>query len=162
MPYVMFHAYFPELAEEETRSFTVFDDDAQLPAGSYGLIESYCDECDCRRVFFSVISSRSERVEAVIAYGWESRAFYAEWMGDNDSEIIDGLQGPVLNQMSPQSSHAPAILEMVRNVVLQDSAYVERLKTHYWMFRHHIDTQSTQERKKKRRKSKRKRRTRRK
>ena len=160
MPYVMFHDYFPELAEEETRSFTTLDDDAQLPAGSYGLIESYCDEpeCDCRRVFFSVISSRSEQIEAVIAYGWESRAFYADWMGDDDPEILDDLQGPILNQMSPQSSHAPAILEMVRDVVLQDTAYVERLKTHYWMFRHHIDKQPTRGRQKRQRKSKKKRR----
>ena len=159
MPYVMFHDYFPELAEEETRSFTVFDD-ARLPAGSYGLIESYCDErgCDCRRVFFSVISSRSKQIEAVIAYGWESREFYAEWMGNDDPDTIRDLQGPILNQLSPQSRHAPAILEMVRDVVLQDAAYVERLKAHYWMFRHQIDRPSKRRREKRRKKAKRKRR----
>ena len=159
MPFAPLHDYFPELAEEETRSFTVFDD-ARMPAGTYGLIESYCDErgCDCRRVFFTVISSRSRQIEAVIAYGWESSEFYAQWMGEDDPDMVRDLQGPVLNLLSPQSRHAPSILAMVRDVVLQDAAYVERLKTHYRMFRDQIDRSSNQRRKKRRKKVRRRRR----
>lgn len=140
MPYVPFHDYFPDIAEEETRSFTVLED-PELPPGSYMLVEMYCDEpgCDCRRVFFSVLSSMSKRVEAVIAYGWESSRFYAEWMGDNDPRIIKELKGPALNLSSPQSGLAPAILKVVKDVVLQDQVYVERLKGHYKMFRHYLD-----------------------
>jgi hypothetical protein len=68
-----------------------------LPAGVYEFVELYCDEkdCDCRRVFFMVLSSRKMAVEAVIAWGWESRAYYVQWMGDDDPEMIAEMQGPV-------------------------------------------------------------------
>lgn len=140
MPYVSFHDYFPDIAEQETRSFTVLED-PELPPGSYALAEMYCNEpgCDCRRVFFSVLSSLTKRIEAVIAYGWESPRFYTQWMGDNDPEIIKELKGPTSNLLSPQSDLAPAILKVVRDVVLQDRAYVERLKDHYKMLKHYID-----------------------
>ena len=140
MPYVLFHDYFPDIAERETRSFTMFED-SELPAGSYGLMEMYCNDpgCDCRRVFFSVISSVTKQVEAVIAYGWESPQFYVKWIKDNNPNIIRELRGPVLNRTSPQSKLAPAILKMVKNVILKDQTYVQRLKAHYKMFRDHID-----------------------
>ena len=140
MPFTEFHNYFPDLAEQEIRSFTVLNDE-RIPPGSYGLIESYCDEpdCDCRRVFLTVFSSRSKRMEAVISYGWDSAAFYAGWLRTDDAELIAELRGPVLNKLSPQSSLAPAILETVRDVILQDEAYVERLKRHYRLFRDHIE-----------------------
>ena len=74
-----------------------------IPPDQYALVEMYCDErgCDCRRVFFYVISSSIKDVGAVIAYGWERPEFYARWMGDDDPEIIKDLQGPVLNMCSP-------------------------------------------------------------
>ena len=136
----MFHEYFPEVAKRETRSFTYFVD-SKLPAGNYSLLEMYCKKpgCDCRRVFFSVISSVTKRIEAVIAYGWDSDLFYANWFGDDDPDIIRELKGPVLNLSSPQSSLAPAILKVVKNVVLQDQAYIQRLKAHYKMFKDVID-----------------------
>ncbi len=138
MPYVCFHEYFPEIAERETRTITILEQSSsELPPGEYSFVEMYCNErkCDCRRVFFYVISSLKKDVEAVIAYGWESPEFYARWMGNDDPETIEELQGPILNMGSPQSSLAPAVLELVRDVLLQDELYVERLKTHYRMFR---------------------------
>lgn len=153
MPYTAFHTYFPKIAERETRTVTVLDY-PPLPRGDYALLEHYCDEpgCDCRRVFLSVLSSCSNEIEAVIAYGWESPEFYAEWVGDDDPASIRELQGPVLNRMSPQSRHAPAILELVRDVVLQDRAYVERLETHYRMFRTRVDEKSRRKRDKRKKK----------
>ena len=144
MPYVPFHEYFPEIAEREIRSFTVLEDSADLPAGSYGLVELYCDEpgCDCRRVIFTVISSAAGNTEAVISYGWESLEFYAEWSSIPDPKTIKEMVGVALNPLAPQSDLAPAILEMVRDVVLQDEAYVERLKSHYRMFKERIDSKS--------------------
>src|SRR4029077_7239875 len=67
-----FHEAFPDLAAQETRTITTLAS-AYLPAGSYTFIEMYCDEphCDCRRVFFSVLSSNTLQIETVIAYGWE-------------------------------------------------------------------------------------------
>ena len=145
MPYALFHDYFPEIAERETRTVTLFEDSSwDLPPAHYSLLEMYCDEpgCDCRRVFFYVVSSLTKQAVAVIAYGWESPEFYAEWMEADDAEIINDLKGPVLNLASPQSKIAPLILDMVQEVVLQDQAYIQRLKAHYWMFRHHIDTRA--------------------
>lgn len=142
MPYAFFHEHFPEIAERETRSITVQEKlSSGLGPGEYGFLDMYCNErkCDCRRVFFYVVSPTKREPVAVIAYGWESREFYAKWMRDDDPEIIKDLQGPVLNMGSPQSSLAPAILEIVKDIILQDSAYVERIKTHYKMFRDKID-----------------------
>ena len=36
---------------------------------------------------------------------------------------------------SPQTPLAPALLKLVKEVLLQDEAYVERIKRHYRMFR---------------------------
>jgi len=63
-------------------------------------------------------------------------------MGDDDPEIIAELMGPCLNLGSPQSELARALLDVVRNVLLQDEAYVERIKRHYRHFRTRIDGRS--------------------
>lgn len=153
MPYVCFHEHFPEIAERETRTITILGQSSSgIPPGQYSLVEMYCNErkCDCRRVFFCVISSLKKDVEAVIAYGWESPEFYARWMGNDDPETIEELQGPILNMGSPQSSLAPQVLQIVKDIILQDSAYVERIKRHYAMFRDRIDRKLQLKRRKKR------------
>ena len=153
MPYACFHEYFPEIAERETRTITILEQSSsKLPPGEYSLIEMYCNErkCDCRRVFFYVISLPTKDVEAVIAYGWESRKFYAKWMKDDSPKVVAEWQGPILNMGSPQSSLAPAILQIVKDILLQDKAYVERIKTHYAMFRDRIDRKLQLKRRKKR------------
>jgi hypothetical protein len=142
MPYVPFNEHFPEIAENETRTITISDESALgLPHGEYSLIEMYCNErkCDCRRVFFYVVSPPSKKPLAVVAYGWESREFYAKWMRSDDNKMIKNLQGPILNPGSPQSDLASVILEMVDDIILKDKAYIERIKTHYRMFRDKVD-----------------------
>jgi len=144
MMYVPFHKYFPEIAENETRCLTLFND-PKLPAGSYGLFESYCSEpgCDCRRVFLSITSVEMKQILTVIAFGWESEQFYAEWMGDNDLESIKGLKGPCFNLSSPQSKLAPVLLEYVKNI-LEDKQYVNRIKRHYRLFKKAIESESVE------------------
>ncbi len=142
MPYDLFYSRCPEIAKRETRTITLLGKSQfGLPPGDYSFLEMYCDEpaCDCRRVFFYVVSSRREDPEAVIAYGWESRKFYVRWMGDDDPLVTEQLCGPALNLGSPQSALAPAILDMFSHVLLKDSAFVERLKVHYKLFRDKID-----------------------
>ncbi len=146
MPYAPFHEYFRETAERETRTVTVLPQASLgLPPADYSLLEMYCDEpgCDCRRVFFYILSSLKQDVVAVIAYGWESPEFYARWMGDDDREMLEELRGPILNMSSPQSELAPALLELVKNAVLCDKAYVARLKSHYRIFRARIDNKKS-------------------
>jgi hypothetical protein len=146
MSYAAFHEFFPEIAEKETRIVTIFQSDkSHLPRGEYAFLEMFCDEpgCDCRRVFFFVMSSPKKNVEAVICYGWESPDFYAKWLHDDDPHTITELMGPALNIGSPQSSLAPAILKLVRDVLLRDPAYIGRIKEHYRMFREWIDSKAS-------------------
>ncbi len=139
MPFVPLHEAFPELAEEETRTFTILED-GELPAANYALVELYCDEsdCDCQRVIFSVMSSKTERTMAHIGYGWESLGFYKQWLSFDDPQMVKDMKGPALNPLSPQSEIAPAVLDVVEKVILQDERYVERLKSHYKLFRSRI------------------------
>lgn len=142
MPYALFHDYFPEIAERETRTITILErSSSDLPLGDYSLLEMFCDEpgCDCRRVMFYVVSSTRKDVEAVVVYGWESRQFYAKWFGEDDPVMIDELKGPVLNLGSPQSKLAPAILAMIQRFVLPDQAYLDRVKRHYAQFREEVE-----------------------
>ena len=120
MPDAVFLEHFPEIAERETRTITLLQrSPSGLAPGDYSLLEMFCDEagCDCRRVMFCVVSSHTKDVEAVVAYGWESRDFYAKWMHDDDPDVIDELQGPILNLASPNS-------QLMLPNVIQDSRLV--------------------------------------
>ncbi|MBM4023803.1 MAG: hypothetical protein FJ280_00120 [Planctomycetes bacterium] len=142
MPYVSLQEYFPEVAKQETRSITVFPGSgSRLPPNDYGFLEMYCDEpgCDCRRVLFYVIARSRPGVQAVIGWGWEDVDFYARWMGSGDQTEAARLKGPALNLLSPATDLAPALVDLVRNVLLQDSKYVERIKRHYQMFRENVE-----------------------
>lgn len=158
MPFVLFHEHFPELAERETRTITPLGESEYLPPDMYALFEMYCNEpgCDCRRVLFYVVSSSVNEVVAVVGWGWEDAEFYKRWMKDDDPEIIRGLMGPALNPGSLQSNFAPAIVELIKDVALQDEEYVERIKNHYRMFREKIEGKkpAPHKRKKKRLKKK--------
>lgn len=162
MSYKEFRDLFPDIAKSETRTLTVSEhSDYDLPAAHYTFIEMFCDEpgCDCRRVFFYVVSSLREGPEAVIAYGWGSTAFYEKWMGDDDPLYIEQLKGPVFNLSSPRSGLANAVMELCKNELLNNEEYMERVKRHYQMFRRKIDGKptfkiaSTKSRKKKKKKT---------
>ena len=140
--YELFGARFPEIADRETRSIAVTDNERfNLPEEVYVFHEMYCRErgCDCRRVFFYVTASPHHNVEAIVCYGWESTDFYKEWFKDDDPNWIAEMQGPALNFGSPQSKYAPAILELVKDVLIKDRDYMERIKRHYNMFRADVD-----------------------
>jgi hypothetical protein len=142
MFYAPFYELFPELARRETRSVTI-ENNPSLPDGEYGLLEAYCNEpgCDCRRVMFNIFTPDSPKALAVVAYGWESKAFYADWFGRYDPDIIQQMQGPILNPDSPQSELAPALVQLV-DYVLQDEVYVARLKRHYRLFKQKVNDQA--------------------
>lgn len=145
MFYQPFFELFPHVAERETRTLTTFNH-PELPADEYALIEAYCNEpgCDCRRVFLNVASRRRQKIEAVIAYGWESKKFYANWLGFNDPIVLKQLKGPALNPGSPQSELAPVLLREVTRI-LQDKHYVDRLQRHYRMFKDAVDNKDVKD-----------------
>ena len=144
MPFELLHMRLPTLAEAETRVITVLENNAatgHLPPADYAFLEMFCNEpgCDCRRVFFNVVSSRTEDSEATIAYGWESARFYRNWFKQGTEEDIAMLQGPELNLGSPQSRHADAILRLFIDTLLPQTQYIERVKRHYQLFRATVD-----------------------
>ena len=155
MSYVSMYELLPLIAMEETRTITVLPGNPfGVPAGNYGLLEMYCndEECDCRRVFISVVSSVVKDTVAVITFGWESKAFYAKWfnrggtvklpgMDKFGQYAVRGMHGIHLSNTSKQSKIAPAVLLMVTECALRDNAYVERLKRHYKLFRVKVDEQ---------------------
>ena len=155
MSYVRFYDLCPEIALNETRSITVFPQNVYgLPPGNYGMLELYCNDknCDCRRVFITVMYSETKSEVAVITYGWESKEFYAKWlnlgkdidlsdMDPDDLEDVDDIHGIHLNMLSRQSEIAPAVMQMVSEQLLSDEDYVDRLKRHYTLFRAKIDAQ---------------------
>ena len=142
MPFVPLDDVLPDLGEEETRTLIIPSavPDDPLSRASYTFNEMYCDEleCDCRRVLLYVQSSKRAGPTAVIGWGWESRAFYADWLGDDDDLLLDDLIGPVLNLPSPQSALSQPLLELVKEVLFTDPAYTERIQQHYRLFRERI------------------------
>lgn len=125
----------PGLAERETRSVRIAGR-LDLPDGDYGFVELYCDEpaCDCRRVMIDVLRHDTgwDRIWATINYGWEDLAFYRRWGGRGVNAAQ--LKGPFLDPLNPQTSYSPVLLALFRTL-LQSPEYVERLRTHYLLFR---------------------------
>jgi hypothetical protein len=131
---VPFYTRFRELAFQEMRSATIqgWED---LPDGDYGFLEFYCndDNCDCRRVLIQVIAkSDPTKPWATINYGWESEAFYNRRLGN--PELAKECTRPTLDPLNPQSKYAPALLRLF-GMVVQDTAYVQRLQRHYGLFK---------------------------
>ena len=129
----------PEIAVEETR--TVFLRSHQnIPDGEYAFLELYCDDknCDCRRVAINVISQNSPRIWASLSYGWESLDFYHQWSGDVDDDMDP--RGPYLDPLNPQSSFSEDFLLLFKRVI-EDQKYVDRLKTHYQLFKSALKNQ---------------------
>jgi len=132
-----FFSRFPELAARETRTVKLLEPFAGLPAGEYGFLELYCNEptCDCRRVLFQVCrADRPNKVLATINYGWESEDFYAQWL-HGDRESARELASADLDPLNTQSKLSPALLELFRQILLEDRAYIDRLRRHYGMFK---------------------------
>lgn len=138
MPFVQLASRFPEIAASETRTVTVLGADEELPRGTYGFLESFCDEegCDCRRAFITVVLAGNARETlATISYGWEKESFYRAWASfPLSKEDLEELKGPGLVRFAQQSQHAPALLQYFKMLV-NDAAYRERIVRHYQLFR---------------------------
>ena len=127
-------SHLRNLAIQETRSATVHGW-PDLPDGEYGFFEFYCDEpgCNCQRVLIQVISpTTGAQVWATINYGWESVEFYKK--RGLDEELARECQEATLDPLNPQTKYSSALLQLFKSV-LQDQAYVERLKRHYKLFK---------------------------
>lgn len=139
MPMLSFFAKLPEIAEAETRCITIPGND-RIPAGTYGFVESYCDDedCDCRRVFINVISVKSPEILATISFGWESKEYYDEWFGGMESSMLEDFASPNLALGLRESKYAADFLRLFK-VIIKDKKYVDRLKRHYFLFKEIVD-----------------------
>ncbi|MEJ7678361.1 MAG: hypothetical protein WKG06_10980 [Segetibacter sp.] len=137
MPYVPFYQYLPAIAQMETRVIILPSsiNEFGLPAGEYAFVESFCNECDCRRVFFNVINRDFKEPVAVITWGWESKQFYIKWFGSNDEDAIKEMMGSSLSLMSKQSAISPKVLNLFNTLLLKNNDYTSRIKKHYDLFR---------------------------
>jgi len=134
MPMIPFYTRFRDLAFKEMRSATV-QGRPDIPDGEYGFLELYCDEpdCDCRRVIIQVVSpTTGSKIWATISYGWESVEYYEKRLRSKDA--ARECQGASLDPLNPQTEYSLALLRLFE-YVLQDVAYVERLKRHYQLFK---------------------------
>jgi len=139
---VLFRQYFKEIADAETRSARIFEGHPSgLPPGEYGFIELYCNEknCDCRRVHLMIAAEWSKEPIGMVAYGWETPAYYAKWMHSADNQMAAEMAGIMLEPFFDQSQYAFAAKKLCEEVLLTDPSYVERLKRHYRMMRDHTD-----------------------
>lgn len=132
MYFIPFVEKFPEIANKETRLIRVLWGGFGIPRGVYCFLESYCAKknCDCRKVIINVIDvKRSERgALATIGYGWESAKYYVKWM--HGDLLGKEMAGSYLEVGGQQSEYANKFLARW-NKLVQDRAYVERIKKHY-------------------------------
>jgi hypothetical protein len=142
IPFALFYERCPEIAAEEICTLSIAEElESGVPAGTYALLEMYCDEedCDCRRVLLSVRHLETREIEAVISFGWEERSFYVDWMGEDDPPFIDAMMGPCLHLGPAQGPHADVLLELVAEPLLGDPDFVARLARHYELFRKDVE-----------------------
>jgi hypothetical protein len=90
-------------------------------------------------VVFCVIAKNGMSVQAFIGWGWEDVEFYRRWLRDGSLAEAMEAKGPALNIGSPRTAIGPALVELVREELLADPAYVERIKRHYEMVRAEVD-----------------------
>jgi len=132
MSYRLFHDFYPEIAERETRSATVLNA-ADLPGGEYAFVELYCTDpkCDCRRVIVQVAAKDMPgKILATLSYGWDTAEFYARTL--HNEELAKKATTVTVEWLTPQTKYANALKEVFETII-EDSEYVERLKRHYSM-----------------------------
>ena len=108
---------FEENARKETRTLTI-QGYSPIPDGEYALLESYCPdpECDCCRVLFRVLSRQQERIVSTFSYAFP----------EGNQKVT-----PEREPFGPQSSFTVEVMDLVVAHLNEDTAYVERLETHY-------------------------------
>lgn len=134
---IPFQDLFPDVAGREMLVLHIQQRGLPLPPGEYGFFEWFCEDagCDCRRALLQVISPQHPgRILATINYGWESVAFYTDWM-HGDAEAGRDITSASLDPLNPQSELADALLEGFREYLRRDPYYSQQLQRHYELFK---------------------------
>lgn len=145
MPYTLFAVHFRELALSETRCIECVENNLfGLPADDYMFLELYCPQpdCDCHRTMLTIHAKKRQTIVATINFGWESHAFYENFAGSTEKNLIASLKGPSLSKGNRQSELADKVLQMVCITSLERKSYVEQLQRHYKLFKDKINSQT--------------------
>jgi len=148
---MLFGERFPDLAEKETRTLMLLNEvnEWNLPVGRYIFLESYCNDpkCDCRRVLINVghfrntfpAASDKPKMLATIGYGWETLEYYNKWFGHGKyaapKKVLQAIKGPILEIDGFHTEYSERVLKLFKESMLRDSVFIQRLKTHYSLFK---------------------------
>lgn len=148
MNFTSFFYQFPEFTETEFRCISIIDEAGykDIPVGDYAFDEFFCDTpgCDCCNTMIHVLDkAKPGKPLAIIRYGWQPKAFYYEWMGEQCS-AAEALCGISLDLQSPNNPVSRGFLALYREIIQHDVAYAERIKRHYHLFKAKIAGSSTQ------------------
>jgi hypothetical protein len=143
--FALFYETYPKIAENKTRTVTVFGPDPDsngLPPGQYTFADSYCVDkgCDCRRTMIQIFPETDSGISKQVGFislGWEPLAFYRKWLSFNDEEMVLALKGPAIQPgTGKQNPLSEPLLQLFKNVVLTPQL-IERYKRHYTIVKMH-------------------------
>jgi hypothetical protein len=139
-----FYEKFPGIAENETRSITVFNH-AHIPNGKYVFLEMYCPDysCDCRKASILVLEDNAHKKMALISYGWASMKFYLKWgLSKGDAESLTKGYVDPLGENTKYSSY---FLDIFLNSIKEEPDFKNRLKRHYKLYKNSLTSNDTPE-----------------
>lgn len=109
--------------------------------GEYRFIDTYCSEsgCDCRKSMIQVL--HNDKLVSIINYGWESAAFYKNWMkSDENDATMPSMTGASVDISSPNLVDPAGVLSLF-NALLDDN-WAAKFKLHYKKFKSVINKRS--------------------
>lgn len=134
--YKYLNTILPELVKETT-AFFFNQKTGSFSKGTYALLEMYCADknCDCRRVFLNVVHEETKQFIVQIAFGWESKEFYAKWFGcDEDYSCLEDMAGWEILQ-APLGKKSVEMFELLMSHLKNDKDFIAKTKRHYQAFK---------------------------
>ncbi len=140
MNFERYDLLLPDDAIEESLMLEVEGENPlEIPAGQYVFIESYCaqPDCDCCLVILHVYHLASDKLMAMLRYGWRDVAFYQEQLRE-ETKTPAVLSGVGLVDDSMDNPASRALLRLFETVVQNKTGYVNQLQAHYYQFKEAI------------------------
>jgi hypothetical protein len=115
---VPFYLALPSIEKVTSLGF-ILKDEPDIPDDTYKFQEWYCPnpDCDCFEGLLRIFAAQQNSVAA--------RVFVP----------LDPAQSPYLDPAYPITPTALAMLYLIAQYVKKDSAYLKRLRDHYWLVR---------------------------
>lgn len=142
MTFQSFQELLPEIAEDETQSITILQNEPGFPpVGQYMFIELFCNEidCDCRNVMIVIFHVEKKRQIARLRYCWETKSYY-EKIHLDFREDVPGVFVDFGDLNSYSEYFADILKEMCYGNThsKNETEYAKRLKRHYLQFREQL------------------------